>query len=277
MGYNQQQPQQPAASGDTILTPGLFMKVAESALPQQLKGLGEIDPNKIRGQIDAGTAMIPPYFAVTKNSVIHRIKNLICPFVVKQWSRSSPEGQKCLPATNPNAPELYTPIIFSFFYFLMSSLISGIRGEFSMNSLYAMILKFALCIGIEVGVSKLLFSNFGVNGTYPALSLAADFSCISFYFAITSLFSWSRPLYWLTTLYCAAAAMIWTLRTLNSEPCMAGRQQQQTSQIITYVLFVTAVIQAVLVFVYTPRTYATASAIVNTSANITSNVVNNTA
>jgi hypothetical protein len=255
-GYSQQ-PQQPAESGDTILTPNLFLKVAGNALPQQLKDFGDIDPNKIYGQINAQTAMIPPYFAVTKNSVIHRIKNLICPFIVKQWSRSTPEGQKCLPAINPNAPELYTPIVFSFFYFLMSSLISGIRGEFSMNDLYAMILKFALCIAIEVGVSKILFANFGVCGTYPALSLAADFSCISFYFSITSIFSWHKYLYWISTLYCAAAAMIWTLRTLNSEPCMAGRQQQQTSQFITYVLFITAVIQALLVFIYTPRTYAT--------------------
>ena len=245
-------PNPPPQSGNPILNPSVFLQFAGAALPEDIK---QIDPNNIRNQVEKGQAMIPPYFDVTRKSVLHRLKNLICPFAVKQWSRSVSDGKKCIPVNNPNAPELYTPIVFSFFYFLMSSLISGIRNEFSMDNLYLLVLKFSLVVTAEVLLFKFLFSYLGIIGTYPLLSLVADFSCISFYLSITSLFSWNRVLYWISTIYCALSAMIWTLRTLKSEQCIAGRQTS-SSQFITYLLFFISIFQAVLVFFNTPRTYA---------------------
>lgn len=247
-----QAPQQPSPMNN-LISPEMFKMAqifTQQALPEELKNL---DPSKIEQRINASQALIPPYFAVSKTSIIHRIKNLACPFIVKQWSRSVPDGQQCIPLSNPNAPELYTPILFCLVFFLLSSLISGVQNSFSMDRLYSSMLKFSLVITAEVFISKMLFKNVGVQGNYPILSLIADFSCISFYISLVTLFSWNSWLYWISFLYCALAALIWTLRTLNSEQCMAGRQTSST--FITYILLGFAVFQIILLYIMAPTIY----------------------
>lgn len=251
--HQQQQPQPQPQIIPQFMSPEVLKMASvmtNAYLPDEIKNL---DPKQLEQRIAQSQALIPSYFAVTPNSIIHRIKNLACPFFVKQWSRSVPEGQQCIPINNPNAPELYTPITFCFLFFLLSALISGVQNKFSMDYLYLQIIKFGLIIFVEVAICKTLFKNVGVQGSYPILSLIADFSCLSFYMCVVTLFSWNCALYWISFLYCAFSAMIWTLRTLNSEQCMAGRQSSST--VITYVLLFFALAQIALLFFLAPTIY----------------------
>ncbi|EAY17806.1 hypothetical protein TVAG_016360 [Trichomonas vaginalis G3] len=249
----QQQPQ--PQSGNPFMSPEVFkyaqMLTGGIQLPPQFQ---QLNTDKLTQQFQQSQSLIPPYFAITRASFLHKIKNLACPFIVKQWSRSVPEGQTCSPIDNPNAPELYTPLVFTFIFMLITSLIKGAEKGFSMDFLYICILKFICILFFEIVICKLCFSNFGIQGTYPILSLLSDFSSISFYLTIISLFSWNRALFYVSYLYCAAAAFLWTLRTLNSEQCMAQRQTQST-QIITYFLLILAAIQIILLYLLAPKCY----------------------
>lgn len=245
----------PPQSGNPYMSPDVFKyaQLLANGLPIPAE-LQNISAQKISQSFKQGQSLIPPYLAVTRNSFLHRIKNLACPFIVKQWSRSVQEGQTCNPIENPNAPELYTPLVFTFIYMLITSLIEGTQQIFSMQRLYINIIKLVSILLIEVFLTRFLFQQLGVQGTYPVLSLLADFSCVSFYITIVSLVSWSKLLYWITYIYCSAAVLLWTLRTLNSENCMAQRQIQST-QAVTYLLLVLAIVQIIILFLLSPRIY----------------------
>lgn len=195
-------------------------------------------------------AQIPPYFAITRETVLHRLKNMICPWIVKDWSRTVSDGQKCIPLNNPNAAELYTPLVTSFLYFLLIALIKGIQNQFEIGAFYVRILYFALyIISISLLSRFILFSRMS-EAIYPFLTLIADYLCLTFYTSIVCLLSFNSIVKLIVAIYCAASVFLFTARTIASEPCMAGRNGND-ALVHTYTIFGVALVQAIMLFVFT--------------------------
>lgn len=259
-------PQQPAAFSG--VNPDIF-KMGVNVVASRLN-MNNPQLNEISKTLEESQAQIPPYFAVTRETVLHRLKNMLCPFIVKDWARSVPDRQKANPLNNPNAAELYTPLLLTFSYFLLSAIIMGLQGKFSLGSYYIKFLYFFLYIFAQALISRfILFAN--LETTYPLLTFIADYLCISFYLIIICFFSFNKAIKIVITIYCAISCFQYTLRTLHSEPGLAGRQAQTTSKLHTYFLLGVSFVHAIMVFIFAPSVRAAAEAVVETISNPTNN------
>jgi hypothetical protein len=198
--------------------------------------------NKFQNRLSETDSMIRPYFAVNGKSVLDRLGKLLFPFTVKNWSRMVPDGHLALPVTNPNLPELYTPLVCSFAFILLTSVILGVHGLFTFEKISMLFLKYFTFLALEIFLAKLLFVAVGAPGTIPVLTLAADLGTSSFYLVFVTFFCWHSLLKTIALVYCGAAAVFWSLRSLNPR---SGIQTTHSTQ-ETYSIFAIAVLQALL-------------------------------
>jgi len=207
--------------------------------------------NEIGEKISSGNKFLKPYFAVSNQSIIHRIKNLIFPFYVGDWSRFVDKDQPYLPTSNPNISEMYTPLLFSFLFILIKSIIDSIRGNYSFEAVSISTFKFMFSIIAEVVITKIILFSIGFEQTHSPLTLLADFGCISFYLSLISLFSWNSFMRNIALIYSCAGSLLWYLRTLYSEPCISSRQTKP-SKLQTYSFIILSLFQSIMLFLFSP-------------------------
>lgn len=189
---------------------------------------------------------IRPYFAVDQKSVIQKIKGLACPFIIKNWSRSVPEGHPAIPLVNPNLPEFYTPLLCAFTYLLFSSLVQGSQEKFSYDWFSRTFFKIFTIIAFEVVITYFLFYIFSIPNTIGIFTLLADYGCINFYLALSTMFCWNTTLRIIVLLYSAVAAFTWYIKNLNPK---TSAQPSRASSAATYTILFIALFQAILLFV----------------------------
>lgn len=201
-------------------------------------------------QIEQGQASLPPYFAVTRRTVLYRIKNMVCPFIVKQWSRVVADEQRPTPLSNPNASELYTPLLFFFIFILLKCVKYGLYNGFDVSLLYKNFSYLSLAFLCLSAVTK--FILFPSLKEYSLITYVADFSCVTFHLTLTTIASFIN--FYLKIgimIYCTIASLIWTLRTIRSEPCYINNIKRTTLVQNYYLLGVSAAVSS-LIFLFTP-------------------------
>jgi hypothetical protein len=200
---------------------------------------------KMAGRLSQTDSIIRPYFRVNVASILHRIRRLIFPFTAKDWSRAVNDNELALPITNPNLPELYSPLVFMFVFLLISSVLLAVKHVFTFEKVSLLFLKCVVLLAFEVGGAKVAFFAVGVPMSFPILTLAADLGSISFYLSLAALVSWSSFLRFVVLAYCGAASLLWTVRTLNPR---SGVQPAHPSPAHTYSIFAVAAVHAILPF-----------------------------
>ncbi|CAN3505294.1 protein transport protein Yif1p [Diutina catenulata] len=136
-GYQQgyQQPNQQSGAGF-----GLFNDQAASFATQFAKSQFEQSNSYIAqnfGSFIPGTGELKFYFQVSNGYVLKKLSFILMPFLNKDWNRitmqeATGEGstQLASPVYDPNAPDLYIPLMSFVTYILLWSVFQGLKGEF---------------------------------------------------------------------------------------------------------------------------------------------------
>ena len=188
---------------------------------------------------------IRPYFTVSCWSVLEKLKKMAFPFRVKDWSRSVEEGKPALPVVNPNLPELYTPIVFTFAFILVSSVIHGCNDDFTFEHSTRLFLKFIGFLIFDVLFAEIVFFAVGIPTSFPILQVIADLSSMTFYLTIETAVSWNTMLKYVALVYCGVCSIFWTIRTLNPKSAI---KPVHPSPSHTYTILGVALLQAVAPF-----------------------------
>jgi hypothetical protein len=240
------EPAVPDPPGSVIMTPGQYfnnpgaraaLDVAGAAMQTGFQQFGE--------RVTQGYSSVGVYFHVNLKSVQNKLRTLLFPFNVKEWSRAPRGGADPLPTNNPNLPELYTPLVFSFVFLLEASVYMGVNGIFTFEKITILFIELFGYLVAAVCASKALFLMVGFPHSYPFLTLAADLGVISVYLSVDIFMSWSWFLRLVTLIYCGLAAALWTIRTLNPRE---GVQAVPPTPAQTYSMLSIALIQAIIPF-----------------------------
>ncbi|KAH0789478.1 protein YIF1A-like isoform X1 [Histomonas meleagridis] len=216
---NSSEPQSPPSElgNFTLLNPQNYLSMAQNPAAAIINSeIGKYG-KEMRENIAQTQSKIRPLFAVNTKSVLQKLKSLLCPFIVKNWSRSGHEGGQATPTSNPNAPDLYTPLVFAFFFILIISLANIIQDTFSFERVTYTFCKFFIIVVLQVVLSKFLFYIVGFQGTFTIFSLFADLCSVSVHISLCTLFCWNKVVLYIITAYSVVAAFYWTIKTLNSQ------------------------------------------------------------
>ena len=205
----------------------------------------------IEEKISNSNKFLRPYFAISNESFLYRIKSLLLPFFIKNWSRAV-ENQDPIPLNNSNLPELYTPLVFSFLFFLLHSIIKGFKNEYSFEKASLLTIKFGFTILLEVLFAKLLFFTLGLETTHSILTLFSDFGCISFYLCLISFLCWNNYLRTFSLIYSSLALLWWAIRTLSSDSSIAGKLKSP-SKFQTYSIIGLSLLQVLVLLIFAPK------------------------
>lgn len=231
--------QQQNESAPTILDPKSYLLNANTAAKLIANNVNIDD---IKNRFSESESFIRPLFAVNYKSLLAKIKSLLCPFIVKNWSRSVPEGQPAIPITNPNLPELYTSLVFFYVFLLLSSIYRGTHNQFSFENLSYLFAKSGGILLFLVCLSKLLFFLINIPNPYSLFSLISDLSIFGFYTSIINLSVCIIPsLRFIVVFYVIAASFLWSIRTLNPK---SGIQSVRPSASHTYTIVIIALLEA---------------------------------
>ncbi|KAK8871006.1 Protein yif1b [Tritrichomonas musculus] len=241
-------PQPQNDSSATVLDPTRYIQTANTAAKLIANNVNIDD---IKNRFSQSESFIRPLFAVNYKSVLAKIKCLACPFIVKNWSRSVPDGEPAIPITNPNLPELYTPLVSFYTFLLLSSIYRGMNHEFSFESLSYLFAKSGGILLFLVMLSKLLFFLVKMPNSYPLFSLISDLSIFGFYTSIINLSVCIIPsLRFLVLIYSLAASFLWSIRTLNPR---SGIQSVRPSPSHTYTIVIVALLEALTPFLLSEK------------------------
>jgi hypothetical protein len=196
-------------------------------------------------RVTQGYSSMSLYFRVNLKSVQSKLRTLLFPFNVKEWGRLPPGGAEPLPTNNPNLPELYTPIVFSFIFLLEASVYLGVNGIFTFEKITILFVELFGYLAAAVCISKALFLMVGFPRSYPFLTLAADLGVISVYLSVEIFMSWNWLLRLVTLIYGGLAVAFWTIRTLNPRE---GIQTVPLTAAHTYSMLSIAIVQVIVPF-----------------------------
>ena len=231
----------------TVLDPTRYFQTANAAARVIIDNAdinGRV--SELMQQVNQGESTMRRYFSVSYRSFLTKIKNLACPFTVKNWSRSVRDDQPALPVVNPNLPEFYTPLVFLFSALLLSSVYRGVNECFSFEYISYSFIKTCAIIACLVLLAKFVFFVVNMPGSFSIFQLVADLSVFNFYTAVLNLVVFVVPsLRWPAFFYCAIASFFWSIRTLNPK---AGLQSVHPSPAHTYSIVVIALLQAIAPF-----------------------------
>lgn len=261
---DQIQPGSPQSQNDstpTILDPTSYLKTANTAAKLIANNVNIDD---LKNKFSESESIIRPLFAVNYKSLIAKIKSLLCPFIIKNWTRSVPEGQPAIPIANPNLPELYTPLLFFYTFLLLSSIYRGIHNKFSFENLSYLFAKSGGILICFVLLSKLLFFIMNIPNPYSLLSLISDLSVFGFYTSVINLSVLFIPSFrFIIVIYVIAASFLWSIRTLNPK---SGIQSSRPSQSHTYSIVIIALLEAITPILLSEKVIRDPSPIVSNSA-----------
>lgn len=245
----------------TLLDPTSYLKTANTAAKLIANNVNVDD---LKNRLSESESIIRPLFAVNYKSLMAKIKCLLCPFIIKNWSRSVPDGEPAIPITNPNLPELYTPLLFFYTFLLLSSIYRGIHHQFSFENLSYLFAKSGGILLFLVLLSKLLFFLINIPNPYPLFSLISDLSIFGFYTSVINLSILLIPsLKFIVVFYVIAASFLWTIRTLNPK---SGIQSVRPSPTHTYSIVILALLEAITPFLLSEKVIREISPIVSNSA-----------
>ena len=194
------------------VTPELFLQGSAQQMLQA--GITE-KVGDLEQRLSQTESTIRPYFSVNTRSIREKLQKMTFPFIVKNWSRSVEDGRKALPVTNSNLPELYTPIVFSFAFVLVLSVINGVNGTFTFEKSSGMYLKFLAFLFGDVALAKLLLYIMAVPAPFPILTMIADLGSMAYYLTLESCLCWNKTLRFISLIYFGVCSVFWTTRTLS--------------------------------------------------------------
>jgi len=123
-------------------------------------------------------AMLRFYFDVNNAYVIKKLQILLLPYRHPDWERKAVPGKEGIalrpPSEDPNAPDLYLPLMALTTYILVAGFVSGADGRFTPEVLASTASTGVAIILLEVILIKLALYLLQSEGTsVPALDLAS--------------------------------------------------------------------------------------------------------
>jgi len=122
-------------------------------------------------------ALLRYYFDVNNAYVLKKLQILMLPFRHHEWERqhsADGTGEMRPPSLDPNAPDLYLPLMGFLTYILVAGFVSGADGRFTPEVLWQTGSSGSVIVIIEVGLIKLaLYLLQSEGGGAPSLDLVS--------------------------------------------------------------------------------------------------------
>ena len=119
-------------------------------------------------------AVLRYYFDVNNAYVLKKLQILLLPFRHAQWERMADGTSLRPPSQDPNAPDLYLPLMSLVTYILVAGFVSGADGRFTPEVLASTASTGLAIVLLEVILIKLgLYLLQSEGGTVPMLELAS--------------------------------------------------------------------------------------------------------
>lgn len=233
---------QPALSTNAFVDPKRFLSEFTNMQASNIvnAGLGrynaEIQENLMKTQSTLRT-----YFSVNTKSIVTKLKKILFPFTDKEWSRSVPDDVPRIQAANPNLPELYIPMLFTFLFILLMSLSNIVNGTFSFTNVTYAFTKFFAIVVLMVLLTKMLF-YVGCQISASIFTLFADLCTVSVYISLANLFCFNTKIRYVVLCYTFVAAFIWTIKTMKSQSGVQSKSKAGH----TYSILLIAVLQGLI-------------------------------
>lgn len=164
------------------------------------------------------------------------MKTVLLPFLNKKWKREESENaldgpadsKKFLPPSrDPNAPDLYLPLMSFITYIVICSYVKGTNGKFTPEVLNTVMYWCLLCQLLEVLLIRAALYVLGVARA-PLLDLTANTGykyiglCLNM---LMGLFL-GRSVFLLSTFYTASMAAFFMLKTLSNNYPARGEESR---------------------------------------------------
>lgn len=211
------------------------------------------------------TQTLRHYFNVSNSYVMSKIWLVLFPWRHKPWSRqvrrSEVSGQNegyRAPRDDINSPDMYIPVMSIVTYILLSSVLAGLRGDFSPELLGVVGTKAFFVILLEFCFLKLGTYLLSISSESQFLDLFA-YSGYKFIGIILALLAegFGSFAHWFTFLYCFAANSFFLMRSLKyvvlpessgSSATAATVTSRQRSRRIQFLFVYSFIVQLVFMF-----------------------------
>jgi hypothetical protein len=120
------------------------------------------------------------YFNVSNSYVVSKLWLVLCPWRHRSWTRAQrmgmdgQDGFYLAPRDDPNAPDMYIPLMALITYILLSTLLAGLRSAFHPEIFGTMASKAIISVGLEIMLLKAaMYFWLNINSQSQWLDLVA--------------------------------------------------------------------------------------------------------
>jgi hypothetical protein len=145
-----------------------------------------------------------------------KLQRLLFPFTSTGWSRPHRDSESDgVSRAHPNLPDLYIPIVFTWAFLLLTSVIRSLRGRFRLEQIGVLAFKLGAYLAGATAAAKGLAFVVRMPGERPILTLIADLGVLPVYLTVCQLACQLPRMGTAARCYCVVAAVFWTVRTMK--------------------------------------------------------------
>jgi hypothetical protein len=170
---------------------------------------------EFQAQISESAPLLRPYLTVNHTFILGKLRQLLFPFLIRNWNRDSLSDQSGSPIHSPNHADLYIPVVFGFIFHFFTLIFLAVNDLFKMTTFSAYFFAWMFAIVGEVVLTKMVFFAVNIRPPYPVLTLIADLGSISVYLTFSTVFCWNSTFRLVALVYVGICSFVWTLRTLT--------------------------------------------------------------